>query len=379
MSRRGAAASAAVTVVRSVSVPRSATVASLRGWSSVIALLGVLAVALTTLTGCGSGDYESAATAAPTGGGGLSFGVASIATITDRTGAGMRRESAAIKSTGASWVRVFMNWNETEPEPGLYQWDRLDDAVDAARGHDLSILGLIAGPAPAWAGRAPHNGSSAPLDSADFADFAKRVASRYSSSVSTWELWNEPNLPGYWAAPRASDYAETLTAGYAAIKSVQPHSTVISGGVSPDISGVPILTFLQGLYDAGAGDSFDAVGLHPYTVPYPLATDPFGRSRVISDVRDLMARNGQASKKIWVTEWGQPTGDNKYAVDEPRQAEILTSGLRFMTSQPNMGPVFVFTSKDWSSDRTNVEFNYGLFRYDYSPKPIVARLRELAR
>jgi hypothetical protein len=301
------------------------------------------------------------------------LGVASIATLADLTPAEYDQEAAAIRRVGANWIRIVMNWNEIEAIPGSYSWSRIDAAVAAAQRHGLRVLGLLAGPAPAWAGTIPFAQSSIPLSPATYAEFAARTAQRYNS-VTSWEIWNEPNIPAYWEPPNASTYATVLRAAYVAIKRVQPRSTVLLGGLSTDPGGMPPGQFVEGVYRSGAGMFFDAVGLHPYTFPYPMDKDPKGRQRSISNVRAVMTAHGQANKKIWITEWGQSTGTGHSAVSAERQADIIMGGLTYLRNQPQIGPIFLFTSRDWSRNPAETELNYGLYLYDYSPKPIVERL-----
>ncbi len=307
------------------------------------------------------------------------FGVASIATLTDRTIDGLRAEARAIRDTGATWIRIVVNWNETEPHDGVFYWQRIDDAVAAAREQQLSILGLIGGPAPNWAGTAADSRGSVPRDPVDIGRFSGALAARFAHEVAAWEVWNEPNLRGYWTNPSPKAYVPVLRAVHDAIKAADPPATIVLGGLSPDVSGIPVGEYLEGVYAAGGGDAFDAVGLHPYVVPSPLGWDPFGRLGIVHEARAVMARHGQSSKQIWITEWGQSTGTAYYAVTEERQASIIVDGLRRLRTERGMGPVFLFTTKDWSTDPAIADLNYGLYRYDYSPKPVVARLRAVAR
>ncbi len=347
------------------------TAGSRRGLAAVIAVLSVG----TAACGDGSADYALPAALRPPCPATAPFGVSSIATLTDRTLAGYRREDAAIRATGATWIRIVINWNETESADGSFAWERIDDAISAARADGLSVLGLISGPAPAWAGVPPFDGGSPPQDASAFADFAGLLAHRYSTSVAAWEIWNEPNLRGYWHPPDPSAYLAALRGAYTAIKSVTPAATVVLGGLSPDVSGIDIATYLEGVYAAGGGRYFDAVGVHPYVVPSPLGTDPFGAMDAVEQARAVMDRHGESRKQIWVTEWGEPTGTAYYAVREERQADIVLAGLHRLQHERAMGPVFLFTTKDWSRDSSDADFNFGLYRYDYSAKPVVDRLR----
>ncbi|MGB3699145.1 MAG: cellulase family glycosylhydrolase [Gordonia sp. (in: high G+C Gram-positive bacteria)] len=305
------------------------------------------------------------------------FGVASIATLADRTTAGYEREADAIRAVGGTWIRIVMNWNETETGPGYYKWERLDRAVDAARSRGLRVLGLVAGPAPAWAAIYPDVQGSPPRSAADYASFSAALASRYRGRVAAWELWNEPNLRGYWINPDPAAYAQLLKASYPRIKAADRNALVVAGGTSPDVSGIPVGPFLTGLYVAGARGSFDAVGLHPYTFPQVLGATGFDPT--VAAIRAIMDAAGDAGKRIWITEWGQPTGTSPIAVSEERQADVIVLSMAYVRRQPRMGPMFLFTSKDWKTDPSQADFNFGLYRYDYSPKPVVARLQQIYR
>ena len=338
-----------------------------RSLGEVAGLAAVTALVATALTACGSSDTPKIP----------EFGVASIATLADRTEAGFREESAAIRSTGANWIRIVMNWNEIEPIAGHFRWPRLDLAVAAAREQGLSVLGLLEGPAPAWAGLSDGQGS-VPRQASDFAAFAEAAASRYRAQVMAWEVWNEPNSPNYWTAPDAAAYSELLKASYPRIKAVAPAATVLSGGLSSDAGATDSTAFLRLVYETGGGESFDGVALHPYTHPYALGADPQGRDRTIGTVRELLTTEGDGGKKIWVTEWGQPTGGSEIAVTEDAQAEVILTSLERLSQVEGLGPTFLYTSRDWLDDPAQSEFNFGLYRYDYTPKPVVQRLREAA-
>lgn len=303
------------------------------------------------------------------------LGVASIATLTDRTSQGYDVENDAIRRVGATWVRIVVNWNEIEPAPGVFDWGRIDAAVTSARVHGLSVLALLSGPAPAWENPTAPAASAPPADPAHFAGFAAAASQRYSRSVSHWEIWNEPNLPQFWSPPDPARYTATLSAASRSIRAVQPSATIVVGGLSTGPGGVGVAAFARGIYAAGGGDSFSAFGVHPYTYPYPLGEDPAGHSAAIGALRDVMRANGQSSKLMWVTEWGQSTGTSPTSVSPDRQADIIVDGLSYLRRQPGIGPVFLFTSKDWSTDPSNSELNFGLYRFDWSPKPVVARLR----
>ena len=331
--------------------------------------MSVVVAAFTVLAACAPVRAESPPV----------LGVASVATLTDRTTQGYDTEGDAIRRVGATSIRIVMNWNEIEPVRGVFDWGRIDAAVTSARSHGLSILALLSGPAPAWENFAGAQQSAAPpADPREFGEFAGAAARRYAANVSHWEIWNEPNLPQFWSNPSPRRYVETLRSAHGAITSVQRGATVVAGGLSTAPGGVGVLDFVRGMYDAGGGDSFTALGLHPYSFPYPLTADPQRRASVIGDLHALMRREGDGGRTIWITEWGQPTGSSAIGVSEDRQASTIVDGLRYLRSQAGVGPVFLYTSRDLSPNRADGEFNFGLYRYDWSPKPVVARLASVS-
>ncbi|GGF23000.1 cellulase family glycosylhydrolase [Williamsia phyllosphaerae] len=302
------------------------------------------------------------------------LGVASIATLADRTPAGYRTEAAAIRAVHARWIRIVVNWNELEPAPGQFAWARIDGAVEAARASGLSVLALLAGPAPPWAAVPPYSASSIPADNTVAAASASVIARRYGSRIAAWEVWNEPNLATSWTTPDPVAYARYFRAVAAALHAASPGTTVLLGGLSTNPGGYPIGDFVDATVRTLGGRGFDGVALHPYTFPYPPTADPLRREQSVPAVRGILDRAGRRDAKIWVTEFGQPTGDSFAGVSEAKQADFIASGLTFFRSQPRMGPIFLFTSRDWSTDPTNSELNFGLYRFDWSPKEIARRL-----
>lgn len=310
------------------------------------------------------------------------FGVASVATMIGGPPDDYLAEAQAIKDAKGSWIRIVVQWHKIEPTRGNFDWSTGDNAISAARAKGLNILVCITGPAPLWAqapGADPNSIANPPADPAAFGSFTKLVAARYQESVSTWEIWNEPNVPEYFAPLDTRRYAALLQQAHTNIHAVQPQSTVMSGGLSSAPYGIAAVDFVEQLYDHGAGDFSDAVALHPYTYPYPIFEDPESRANAISLVRSVMTSRGQGEKKIWITEYGQATGTSPQAVSPERQSEILIDFLERSSTIPYLGPSFLFTTRDLSSDTSNQHFNYGLYSLEYRPKPVVGALQALYR
>jgi polysaccharide biosynthesis protein PslG len=302
----------------------------------------------------------------------------------------------------ANWIRTDLAWPDIQPDgPTDFHWQPFDRVIDAARARKLNVLPILAY-TPAWAGRADCSGQfCAPADPGAFARFAAAAVRRYAPlGVQAWEIWNEPNLTAFWRpAPSAAGYTALLRATSAAIRSVDPHAYVVSGGLAATATAdgnVSQGTFLDSVGALGGLDSVDAVGYHPYTYPYlPSARTsfltPWERMSAGPDgLRAVLARYGRRDLPIWLTEVGAPTGGPGTASDgrpatigpatthvtERRQAQIAADAVRTVAGQPWIGALFWYSDRDLGSDPATPENFYGLRRVDGSAKPALSAFRD---
>lgn len=298
----------------------------------------------------------------------------------------LQRDFDLVASTGARWARFDFDWGGAEPRPGSFDWRRIDRLVKAARARHMSILATVAY-TPAWARPEGTTDKAPPGDPADYARFARAAAQRYAPlDVHHWELWNEPNLAQFWRpAPDPTAYAMLVQAGADAIKDVDATATVVTAGLAPavdrgDRTTISPRTFLRGVYDAGAGPAFDAVGVHPYTYPDPPMTPvPDNSFFTLPDTYQVMVEHGDAAKRLWGTEYGAPTGSSKRSVTEEEQADRLRSGFEQWRSWSFTGPLFWYSHRDKGTDAEDPEDNFGLATVEGRPKPALAALRDVTK
>jgi len=256
---------------------------------------------------------------------------------------------------GVESVRVAVFWDEAQPlariedvpseaagrfrdENGVpTDFSRTDAVVAAAAARGMSVLPVVQR-TPAWAARRPGDPASPPADPATFAAFAGALVRRYGPGgsfwserpelpqipVRDWQVWNEPNLPGFWSAqPFARSYVRLLRSARAAIRATDPGARVILAGL-PNYS----WRALRAIYRAGGRGAFDAVALHPFTGP------PRFVMKLIRLARAEMRRNGDARLPVWVTElsWpasaGQRPRPGGFEVTDAGQAQRLGEALR---------------------------------------------------
>jgi hypothetical protein len=352
---------------------------SRRRWlagTAVVVVVGALVAGAIALLAGGSGRERGAGSGCEPSGGAANpaddAGFAAGAGLPERSDADLRRDLDGMAATGAAYLRFDLPWSSIEEQPGQFRWGEFDRVVDAAHACGLEVVGLLAY-SPEWA-RPPGSSEHAPpLVPDDFAAFVTEAVRRYAPrGVDTWEIWNEPNMDLFWGgAPDPAAYTELLIAAYDAAKAVDADATVVSGGLAPvtdapDGDTISPATFVEGMYAAGAGGHFDALGHHPYSFPMLPNDDEDTAFRQTPLLHELMEENGDGAKLIWGTEFGVPTGSAGFPTTFV--AESATVGYDVWRAWPFTGPLLWYSYRDAGSDRNDPEDNFGLVTADYHRK-----------
>jgi polysaccharide biosynthesis protein PslG len=288
---------------------------------------------------------------------------------------------ADVDKTAAKWaltkvdtVRVMIPWAGVEPiRGGTLNWANVDKVVNAAVAKNLAVMGFI-NSTPSWAvapGGRPLSGRPASPDV--YADFAVKVAQRYQGKIAAYEIWNEPNaITFYTPTPDPAGYTDLLKAAYPKMKAVDPSITIIGGvlGAVIDFGSATInpVRFVNEMYAAGAKDYFDALSFHPYhyTLKFsegvPLANSPVNQ---LIGMRQAMVTNGDSAKKIWCTEYGEPTSK----VSEADQGAFIKDILLKWQEMPYTGPLLIYTTRDRATGSADAQDTFGVYHTDWTPKP----------
>ncbi len=284
--------------------------------------------------------------------------------LVDSFGGDMSATFAQYARLGVRWVRTDFWWNQVQPAAnGGYAFSALDRVVTNANRHGIKIVAELQG-LPQWVSGT--GGVASAANKSAYVSFAAAAARHFRGKVRYWEIWNEPNLQGFWGAqPDAADYTRLLKAAYTAIKAVDPDTVVITGGLSPapETAGdhVGAVEFFKQMYANGAHGFFDAVGFHPYSWPLmpgdPASWNGFRIMR--TDIRDTMVANGDGAKRVWITEFGAPTNGSR-AVTERQQAANLEQASEFAHATPWAGPLFWYTYQDRGGSTADTENWFGL-------------------
>jgi polysaccharide biosynthesis protein PslG len=317
------------------------------------------------------------------------IGVAGGAELMHLPDAALVRELDSMRAAGVHWLRVGVDWSTVEQVRGALDWRVPDRVVNFAIARGFRILGIILS-TPTWARNsgAPSSYFALPSDIEEFGRFSGDAAEHFSRRIAFWEIWNEPNNADF-AQPRpdVSTYHAMLSASARQIRArAKTPVQIVTGGLAPepdDNENIAPTTFVENLYELGNNGSWDAVGVHPYTYPY-LPDDPGTSSwnafQRIDLVRLTMVDHGDASKRIWITEFGAPTaGPSERSVSEGAQAEAINQGVARIRSADYFGPLFIHEIRDRGTDMMNEEDHFGILRIDFSPKPAYYLVSRLTR
>jgi hypothetical protein len=318
------------------------------------------------------------------------------------------RDLKLVTDLGFRWQKTLFQWRAIEGAcKGCFDWSEADRVVKASATAGVQIIARLDFQ-PAWA-RKDGAMNGPPDNYQDYADFVTAFVTRYSSvstvgRVAAIEVWNEVNLDREWGGAtinkqQAADYVRLLSLAYSAAKTTDPGVTVISAGLSPtgvtDGHSDDDVQYLQWLYDAGLKGHFDVLGAHGNTqapdvdvAPGSLHDFPHPSFyfRRVEQLRDVMVKNGDSDKRVWLLEFGW-TSDRLhpnyawFAVSEDKKAANIVKALQYARQywQPWIGVMTLWTLPDptWTTDRE--EYWWAITNADGSPRAAYKTLLDARR
>ena len=311
-----------------------------------------------------------------------------------------------MERAGVGSLRQLFYWPAMQAARGAdIDWSTADHVVGEAAKHGIDVLPVIDGSprfqAPGCRGSGCENtirlATKAQQD--DWRRFLFTAATRYGPGgtfwgerpdlpekpITHWQIWNEENNPAEGNPP--PEYAKLLALADETIGAVDPHATIVLGGMfgtPPGGSNSTAWRYLDRLYDAGAGAHFDAMALHPYS------PNLRGISYQLTKVRKVMEDHGDSSTPTLITEigWGSGGGEQAagtggrgqvFVVSPQQQARNLTSSFELLTQHRStwrIGGVYWFSWKDPENPPPGLcAFCYtsGLYEADgTTPKPALS-------
>lgn len=270
----------------------------------------------------------------------------------------MHRAAQLAMDAGVKWSREEISWARVEPQKGQWTWDVYDQAVDTASAHGIGLFGLL----DYWTDwTQPYTQQGIE----DFCEYARRTVIRYHERIHHWQIWNEPNIKGFWDGT-PEQYAELLKAAAMACKQADPACRVIgmcTAGTD--------LKFIETVAAQGGLENVDIVSVHPYRYPRgPEASDLIGDLRNASG----LLRRLKGPLPLWVTEIGYPTHLGENGCDPTRQAQMLVRTYVQCLASRVVDKVFWYDYRDDGEDPNYNEHNFGILKRDLTPKPAYTAL-----
>jgi polysaccharide biosynthesis protein PslG len=266
-----------------------------------------------------------------------------------------------VEATGVEWVRAEFHWSLIEPVlGGGYRWGPYDQMVRAYAERGIQVQAILT----YIPQHMPRDWTV--IDQA-FQRFAAAAVARYAPmGVHLWEVFNEPNLPGYgWLAHQhdarsnLGAYALLLARANRAVRQNDPQGVVLIGGIASDQHrGLPLEQTMEILYGFGTRNCFDVMAYHPYGYQNQF---PVARARVDA----VLAAGNDRGKPIWFNEYGWT---NQAEMDLARNSNQHTNPMLAALSQRGSADaLFWFSAADYSRRPRTPTF--GLADFHGRPRP----------
>ncbi len=303
----------------------------------------------------------------------------------------IQRNLQLVREMGAPWIVEFFPWAYIESNRNSFDWWHTDQVIDHAHVQGLRVVARL-GLVPAWARPDPLDKETTfntidPDHYADFGDFVYAFVDRYKDRVDHIIIWNEPNLSFEWGLRQvdARAYVDLLRVAYRRAKEANPNVVVLAGALAPTMepigspAGLNDLLYLQQMYEAGAKDNFDALSAHAYGLLAPF-DEPPDPSRVnfrrIELLRDIMLRNEDGAKVVYITEagWNDSPRWNQ-AVRPQQRIEYTMQALDWIKDKDWIEMLALWAFSYPQATRTFSD-NWTFVTDDFRPKPIYDEVKK---
>ncbi|UPJ68016.1 hypothetical protein [Bradyrhizobium sp. 191] len=275
---------------------------------------------------------------------------------------------AQIKQLGLNSFRDDFPWSEFETAGRRMGFTprlgRLEAQVRSGVARPLLIL--------AFGHHLVPNSSPPTTDEARqrFADYAAAAAQSVVAQHPLFELWNEWNLAAKKdAAFSPENYLALAEVARPAVKRVAPNAPFLVGALGDD----PGWTWTEKMLRTGVLQYADGASIHLYN----FCMGPSKRTsaeiidRLTAFHRLVSQASGNADFPIYVTETGWTTATNKCGVSEQAQADNTAQLILWASTAARwLKGMWLYELKDSGRNPSELEDNFGLYRFDNSPKPV---------
>jgi hypothetical protein len=264
---------------------------------------------------------------------------------------------------GVNWIRDRMRWREMQPSEREFAADTTyDTSASIQHRFGLKVLQVFHDTPPWAAGR--RGRGRFPDDLRAVYDFGREMARRFKGRVQAWEPWNEANVTNF-GAHTIDEICAYQKAAYLGFKAGDPELTVCWNVTT----GKPTDRHTQGLLANETWPYFDTYNIHTYDWSH--SYDDLWKP----------ARMAACGKPIWITEAdrGMKADDSSPHQDLAPRDELLKAQYvtqSYATSlYAGANRHFHFILGQYGEGETQ----FGLLRYDLTPRPGYVALAALGR
>jgi polysaccharide biosynthesis protein PslG len=211
-----------------------------------------------------------------------------------------------------------VSWRGIETVPGAYDFARLDNLVAVARANKAEIT-LTLGQTPTFrvtgtvrpgCNTAPKNplcsrygrGATSMPNLTAWSTYVRTVAERYRGRIQALQVWNEGNVPGFWAGS-PSQLARLTATAKAAVNAVNKKFKTHMKLVAPSFVARSNTGFTDKYFKSKTGGK--AVSKYVDVVAFSLYPSAAGRPedsmKLLKSVKAMLAKR-KVKKPIWNTE-----------------------------------------------------------------------------
>jgi hypothetical protein len=300
--------------------------------------------------------------------------------------------------------RFNMTWAGLEKSSGALDLSTTDATVGAAASAGIRTIPVLWG-TPRWATGCNDPSfkycwalppTVSPDAQAAWVGFVQTLVSRYGrhgsfwaehpeisyEPVKVWQIWNEPNLDGFFGPrPSPHGYAHLVDVTADAIHAQDPRARIALAGIAPGTAkgNWPAKLYMRHLLRVrGVKRSFDVAAVHPYYGSVP------GVRKFVGGVAKAL-RRGAPHKSLWISEEGWSSlGEGGKHFKGPRgQAKLVRGTFNMYLDHKrawNLTKVIYFAWRDLPFCQPGCWGNSAGFHYeDMRPKPAWKQFQRLVK
>ncbi len=145
-----------------------------------------------------------------------------------------------VAALGVKWVRVQSGWQRTEKKKGVYDFSWFDDVVNNLYDRGMKVWVCLCYGNQLYTEAAKNYFGAVgcpPIftneEKEGWANYVTALVNRYKDKVEYYEIWNEPDLTGFWKhGVNATEYGQFAVDTAKAVKQADPKAKIIGFGTT---------------------------------------------------------------------------------------------------------------------------------------------------